>query len=210
LDFKCSYTEIVKTSLLKENPDNPNVHTERQIELLAKIIAHQGQRSPIVVSKLSGLIVRGHGRLRAIKKLGWKSCAVDYQHYDSIEDEYRDMVADNKIAELANIDELMVSQTIKTLDLEISDFELLGFDDFIFDTSIESINRGDENSEWAKADLDFETSTDGYIKINLIFASIENRDKYVRDNRLDISRKVNDRQWIAYPDAKAAAEKKKK
>jgi hypothetical protein len=45
------------------NPRNPNVHPERQIELLAKIISAQGWRAPITVSTRSGFVVRGHGRL---------------------------------------------------------------------------------------------------------------------------------------------------
>lgn len=126
--FNCSFTEEVEIHKLQPNPKNPNSHPDRQIELLAKIIDYQGQRSPIVVSKRSGFIVKGHGRLDAIKKLGWEKCAVDFQDYESEAQEYADMIADNKIAELAEHDDNLMIEEIKELGIE--DFELLGMDDF--------------------------------------------------------------------------------
>lgn len=124
----CAHTEIVELHKLQPNPRNPNKHPDRQIELLAKIIDYQGQRAPIVVSKLSGFITKGHGRLMALQKLGWESAAVDYQDYESEAQEYADLIADNKIAELAKHDDLQMIEDLKTLDID--DFELLGMDDF--------------------------------------------------------------------------------
>jgi len=126
--IKCSYSELEQIHKLQPNPKNPNKHPERQIDLLSKIIDYQGQRSPIVVSKRSGFIVKGHGRLEAIKKLGWESCAVDYQDYETEAQEFADLIADNKIAELANHDDSAMIDLIK--EYQIEDFELLGLDDF--------------------------------------------------------------------------------
>ena len=124
--FQCAYTELVDIDTLVENPKNNNKHPEKQIEMLAKIIKFQGQRSPIVVSKRSGFIVKGHGRLQALKKLGYTKVAVDYQDYESEAQEYADMTADNKIAELAEFDMDMVMMELPELDL---DTELLGIVD---------------------------------------------------------------------------------
>lgn len=129
--FNCAYKEVVDIHRLQANPKNPNSHPEKQIKMLSKIIDYQGQRSPVVVSKRSGFIVKGHGRLEAIKSLGWTQVAVDYQDYDSEAQEYADMVADNKIAELAEHDDAMMVNDI--LELEIDDFELLGLDNFSVD-----------------------------------------------------------------------------
>ena len=130
LKFNCAYSELVDIHKLQENPKNPNKHPDRQIEMLAKIIDYQGQRSPVVVSKRSGWVVKGHGRLEALRALGWAQVAVDFQDYESEAQEFADMVADNKIAELANHDDNLMIQGIKDLDLEEMDFELLGLDDF--------------------------------------------------------------------------------
>ncbi|MGB1290545.1 MAG: DNA modification methylase [Pseudoalteromonas sp.] len=124
--FKCAHNQTLEVEELVPHPNNPNNHPERQIELLAKIIKYQGQRAPIVVSKRSGFITKGHARLAALKLLGWEHAAVDEQEYKSEAMEWADIVADNKIAELAEHDDkLAISNAEK---LEIKDFELLGMD----------------------------------------------------------------------------------
>lgn len=67
MEIRCLYDELVSVDALKPHPKNRNKHPTEQIERLAKIIAYQGVRAPIVVSKRSGYIVKGHGTLQAIK-----------------------------------------------------------------------------------------------------------------------------------------------
>lgn len=121
--FNCAYDELVDVDKLVPNPKNNNKHPEEQIERLAKIIDFQGQRKAIVVSNRSGFIVKGHGCLEAIKLLGWKQVAVDYQDYDSEAQEYADMTADNEIARWATLDTQMVLDELPNLDI---DTDLLG------------------------------------------------------------------------------------
>jgi len=123
MKIDCAYDELVDVDKLVPNPKNNNKHPQKQIERLAKIIDFQGQRQPIVVSNRSGFIVKGHGRLEAIKLLGWEKCAVDYQDYESEAQEYADMVADNQIATWAEFDTQMVLDEIPNLDI---DTDLLG------------------------------------------------------------------------------------
>ena len=132
MEVKCSFTEMVDIDLLVPNPRNPNRHSEQQIAMLAKIMKHQGWRRPIVVSKRSGFIISGHGRLMAARANGWNTAPVDKQDYANEADEYSDLVADNKIAELAEHDDLLMVQSIKELGLEDFDFELLGLKDLSF------------------------------------------------------------------------------
>ena len=129
MKIDCAYDELVDIHKLQINPKNPNKHPAKQIDLLDKIIDYQGQRSPIIVSKRSGFITKGHGRLDAIKKLGWTKAAVDYQEYSDEAQEYADMVADNKIAELAENDDKLMIDTILGEFPKI-DTELLGLNDF--------------------------------------------------------------------------------
>lgn len=125
----CANTQIVDVDSLIPNPKNPNKHPAKQIAQLAKIIKHQGQRLPIVVSKRSGFIVAGHGRLEAIKSLGWAQCAVDEQEFATEADEYAHMIADNKIAELAEHDDALMIQQLTDMKFDL-DLDLLGMDDF--------------------------------------------------------------------------------
>lgn len=130
MQYNCSYTELVSVSKLVPNPKNANKHSAEQIERLAKIIDFQGQRSPVVVSKRSGFITKGHGRLMAMQKLGWDKVAVDYQDYASEAQEYADVIADNEIARWAELDSFKVLTDLKELDL--GDIDLLGFKDSDF------------------------------------------------------------------------------
>lgn len=140
--FKCAHSKVVELHKLIPNPKNPNNHPQKQIDMLAKIIDYQGQRSPIVVSNRSGFITKGHGRLAALQKLGWEKAAVDFQDYESEAQEFADMVADNKIAELAEHDDLKMIEGLK--ELVIEDFELLGLDDFRMPVvTIEEEGKGD-------------------------------------------------------------------
>lgn len=112
----CAHTEMVKLEKIKPHPRNPNRHPKSQIDLLAKIIREQGWRAPIVVSRRSGLVVAGHGRLEAARTLGLASAPVDYQDFGSDELEIAHMVADNRLAELSEIDDTALADLLRTID----------------------------------------------------------------------------------------------
>jgi hypothetical protein len=128
----CQHSTLVDIATIKENPLNPNKHSQRQIELLAKVLDFQGWRLPLVVSNRSGLLVSGHARLQAAKKLGWQQAPVSYQDFESEAQEYAHLVADNKIAALAEHDDAFMVETIKQLEIDTTnfDFELLALPDF--------------------------------------------------------------------------------
>lgn len=125
---RCAHSKMVPVSTLQRHPRNPNTHPEAQIKLLANIIANTGFRAPIVVSTRSGYITKGHGRLDAAELLGLKYVPVDFQDYDSAEAEMADMVADNKIASLAEMDRAVLKEIMEELDTGAFDMLLTGFD----------------------------------------------------------------------------------
>lgn len=125
----CAHDEMVPIHKLVRNPRNPNTHSDEQIRLLAKIIDYQGWRNPIVVSTRSGFIVKGHARLTAAEVLELEEVPVDYQDYDSEAQEWADMLADNRIAELAEIDRTVLKDLIEELDTGAVDIELTGYND---------------------------------------------------------------------------------
>lgn len=130
MKINCAFTELVELHKIQPNPRNPNKHGTRQVDMLAKIIDYQGQRLPLIISKRSGFLVSGHGRLQALQKLGWEKAAVDFQDFESEAQEFAHLIADNKIAELADHDDNFMIEGIKELELEGMDFELLGLSDF--------------------------------------------------------------------------------
>ena len=117
----CAFDKIVSLEDLKPNPKNPNNHPPEQVELLAKVIKTQGWRQPVKVSNLSGYIVSGHGRYEAALHLGCP-VPVDFQDYATEAEELADLLADNRIAEMAEMDNAMLRELF--VDLQESDFDI--------------------------------------------------------------------------------------
>lgn len=141
----CSHDEIVPTQNLKPNPLNPNQHPQEQIELLKSIIEKTGWRQPITVSNRSGCIVKGHGRLQAAKLAGWSNVPVDYQEYSSQDEEYADLIADNRLAELSEIDNQILSEMIDSFENEDM-LALTGYDSEDIDNILSDLE-GEEEEE---------------------------------------------------------------
>ena len=126
IQIYCSHDAVIPYTELKPNPKNPNRHPGDQVELLAKIIEAQGWRQPVKVSTRSGLIVSGHGRYEAAKYLGCM-VPVDYQEYATDEDELADLLADNRIAEMAEMDTEMLRDIFAEIDLDNFAIETTGY-----------------------------------------------------------------------------------
>ena len=126
-DVYCAHSQMVEIEKVIPNPRNPNKHSEKQIALLSKIIAAQGWRAPITVSTRSGFIVRGHGRLLAARKLGLVEVPVDYQAYETEAAEWADLIADNRLSELSETDELLLKDLLQELGTSELDLELTAY-----------------------------------------------------------------------------------
>ena len=123
----CAHDAIVDVTKLAPNPKNPNQHPDSQIQLLGRIIRQTGWRQPITVSSRSGFIVKGHGRLSAALLEGIKEAPVDYQNYTTEAEEYADLVADNRIAELAETDNQLLADIFAEIDTGEIPLELTGY-----------------------------------------------------------------------------------
>ena len=123
----CAHTNMVEIEKVIPNPRNPNKHSEKQIALLAKIITAQGWRAPITVSTRSGFIVRGHGRLLAARKLGLAEVPVDYQDYETEAAEWADLIADNRLSELSELDDLLLKDLLQDIESGELDIELTAY-----------------------------------------------------------------------------------
>jgi hypothetical protein len=125
----CPHDALVSVKDLKPNPLNRNSHPKDQVERLAKILEYQGWRYPIKVSKRSGLITSGHGRLEAAKLLKWKEVPVSFQEYASDEQEYADTISDNSIASWSELNLSGINSDLTDLGPDF-DIDLLGIKDF--------------------------------------------------------------------------------
>jgi len=128
MNIHCKFDELVDVSKLKPHPKNRNKHPESQIERLAKILKYQGLRAPIVVSRLSGKIVKGHGTLQAIKHNGWDKAPVVMQDFEDNDQEWLFVQSDNAIAMWAELDLQGINQDLG--ELGPFDIDLVGIKDF--------------------------------------------------------------------------------
>lgn len=104
IPVRCAHTSMKATKDCLPHPLNANVHTAEQIRLLAGLLQTQGWRVPVTISKLSGRITAGHGRIMAANRLKLESVPVDEQDYASEDEEIADCLADNFLANLSVFD----------------------------------------------------------------------------------------------------------
>ena len=149
----CAHDKIVPIKDLRENPLNPNKHPDDQIRALAAIIKAAGWRQPITVSKRSGLIVKGHGRLMAAKYAKLKEAPVDYQNYANEEEELADLMADNRIAELAEIDSVKLAEAFEAVDTGAIPFEMTGYEESFYQELATALCESDHSDKEENEDV---------------------------------------------------------
>jgi ParB-like chromosome segregation protein Spo0J len=158
IEVWCSYDKLVPVGELKFNPRNPNTHPQRQIELLAKNIRYFGWRQTITVSKRSGLIVSGHGRLMAAKHLGVEVVPVDFQDFADENDELAVLVADNRLAELSTVDLNELERIAGEWKATDFDTILAGFEPADLDALLNPDDDGEEDEDDDRHDKELDKS----------------------------------------------------
>lgn len=114
------------------NPKNNNSHPKEQIERLEKLITYQGFRNPVVVSKRSGFVIAGHGRIEAAKNIGMKEVPVMVQDFENEAQEYAYLTSDNAIQSWSALDLSKVNTEMLDLGPDF-DIDLLGIKDFVIE-----------------------------------------------------------------------------
>ena len=133
---------------IQRNPSNPNRHSTEQIQRLARVIERNGWRNPLVVSKRSGYLVKGEGRLLASLSLGLEVVPVEYQDYATDDEEWSDLIADNKMSELSVQDRESLKEVVSKM--ETVDYSATGFSQSEIDSLMDCMK----------------VSTDNYLKGN--------------------------------------------
>lgn len=143
--------EYISADQLIPYGKNAKRHPAEQIARIAESIKQFGFRQPIVVGK-DNVVIIGHGRLLAAKRLNLESVPV--VKVDDLTDEQVKMLrlADNSVAESEWNMDLLIEE-IKELDIDVTDF---GLDEILskdWDTNgIESDDDDDDENEPGKFD----------------------------------------------------------
>jgi len=107
---------------------NARTHSQEQVAQIAGSIAEFGFVNPILVGE-DGVIVAGHGRAMAARKLGLSEAPVIVLSHLTPTQRRALMIADNQIATNAGWNEEMLAAELGALKDEAFDLDLLGFDD---------------------------------------------------------------------------------
>jgi len=119
--------ETVAIGGLTLDPQNARKHSSRNLAAIKASLEKFGQRKPLVVH--NGVVIAGNGTLEAARSLGWKEIAVSVcpDDWDS-ETAKAYALADNRSAELAEWDEIALSNQLVDLEDLGWDIEGLGFE----------------------------------------------------------------------------------
>ena len=129
---------------------NARTHSDAQVAQIAGSIAEFGFVNPVLVGD-DGVIVAGHGRIMAARKLGLEQAPVIVLAHLSPTQRRALMIADNQIASNSGWDDEMLAAELAALKEEEFDLDLLGFDDADLDRllaeTIEASEASDEAPE---------------------------------------------------------------
>ena len=120
--------EIVDVNTIKPYENNPRKLKDSAIEKVAKSIKEFGFRQPIVVDK-EKIIVVGHTRYRASKKLGLTNVPITIADNLTPEQINAYRIADNRTNEEAEWDIELLKSELKDLQLKDFDLDLTAFDE---------------------------------------------------------------------------------
>jgi DNA modification methylase len=120
--------EIADINSIKPYENNPRKLSDKAIETVAMSLKEYGFRQPIVVDK-DRIIVVGHTRFRASKKLGFKEVPITIADNLTPEQINAYRIADNRTSEESEWDNELLKMELKELDLKDFNLELTGFNE---------------------------------------------------------------------------------
>lgn len=140
-----------KTNELKPYENNSRTHDENQIKQICESIKEYGWTNPVLIDE-KGMIIAGHGRVEAGKKLDIKEvpCIVLSGLTEAQKKAY--VIADNKMALNAGWDFNLLSLELENLKELDFDLELTGFSADEIDGLL-STNEDIENNDYEEQDL---------------------------------------------------------
>jgi len=118
---------LVSVDELTSYKGNARTHSRRQVRQIADSIAQFGFTNPVLIDD-DGMIIAGHGRVKAAKLLGLAAIPTLRLSHLSDSEKRAYMIADNKLAERAGWDRKILAtelQALIDLDFEVG---VTGFD----------------------------------------------------------------------------------
>lgn len=131
--------EMWPTSRVQVRPINPNTHSLDQIEQIVASMRRFGWTMPLLVDE-AGVLLAGHGRLRAGRMMGVEEVPVLVAKGWSEDEKRAYVILDNQLARNSEWDSKQLKHELKALMTADFDMGLVGFSDdelqsMVFDSS---------------------------------------------------------------------------
>lgn len=129
------WVETVSVDALRPYCNNAKIHTPEQIEQIKKSILEFGFNDPIAIDE-DNMVIEGHGRLLAVKELGWKEVEAIRLHDLSDEQKRAYILVHNQLTLNTGFDlDMLQIELANITDLDMGEF---GFDlDLAIDTKMD-------------------------------------------------------------------------
>jgi DNA modification methylase len=122
-----SRIESAEIARLRPSPHNARTHSLRQVKQIEQSIKHFGFTIPVLIDE-AGQILAGHGRVQAVRRLGWKTVPIIRVEHLNDAQKRAYIIADNELATKAGWDRDTLAIELQNLiDLEF-DLDLTGFE----------------------------------------------------------------------------------
>lgn len=102
---------------LVPDPSNPRLHPEGNLDAIIGSLKRFGQAEPLVIQRGTNRVIAGHGRLMAMRKLGWTEVEIVELDVTNL-DATALAIALNRTAELADWDDGVLSRLLAELRTE--------------------------------------------------------------------------------------------
>jgi hypothetical protein len=179
---------------------NANTHPEEQIEQIANSIRQWGWTVPVLIDE-KGMVLAGHGRIFAAKKLNLEDvpCIVADQWSETQKKAY--VIADNKLQEGSSWDYGVMASELKGLAAEDFDIDLTGVsnaefqvfsgsesdEDFVFDFGSTTDSEHDGSADDFDADAPRKKTDEGYVEFAVVMREENKRRLNQRLNEIKVS-----------------------
>jgi DNA modification methylase len=132
--------EYLPLDSLLPDPKNPRIHSDKQIQQIAKSIRAFGFNVPVLVDA-DLRVIAGHGRLLACRLLGINQVPVIPLEHLSEHQRRAFLIADNRLTESSEWDDRLLGEQLKILSEADLDFtlETIGFEMAEIDLIIENL-----------------------------------------------------------------------
>src|SRR2546426_5847557 len=140
--------EYLPVASLRSDPKNARLHSDRQVQQIARSIEAFGFNVPVLVDANSQ-VMAGHGRLLACKLLGINNLPVIRLEHLSEHQKRAFMIADNRLTENSEWDDRLLGEQLKILSEAELDFslEVTGFEMGEIDLKIENLSPADDGRD---------------------------------------------------------------